>query len=44
VDLLVDSVDLFAQHLQRGRSGGCLGHVIPWRPDSPMPSADNGID
>ena len=27
VDLLVDGVDLFAQHLERGRSGGRLRHL-----------------
>ncbi len=27
VDLRVDRVDLFAQHLERGRGGGRLGHL-----------------
>ncbi len=44
MDLLVDRVDLFAQHRQRGRGGGCLGHVEPLRPDGPMPPANKGTD
>ena len=31
VHLLVDGVDLLAQHLERGRSGGRLGHLA--KPD-----------
>ena len=39
VHLLVDGVDLFAQHLKRGRSGGYFGHFSNLTTFSSSPGA-----